>query len=154
MEQPDQARARVVAEARRWLGTPYHPGADVRGAGVDCGMLIVRVFVDVGFCPPFDPRPYPPDWHLHRAEERYLGFVMDHCREVSVAMPGDVCVFRFGRCYAHGGIVTACAPLTLVHAFSPAGAVIEEAVAANAVLSEPARRPRIFSHWPPKESAI
>ena len=153
MTQIEQERARVVAEARRWIGTRYHPGADVRGAGVDCGMLIVRVFVDLGFCPPFDPRPYPPDWHLHRAEERYLGFVTDHCCEVTAAAPGDICVFRFGRCYAHGGIVTAAGPLTLVHAFSPAGTVIEEALSANAVLSEPARRPRIFSLWSHRERA-
>ena len=100
-------RPRVVAEARRWIGTPYHPAADVLGAGVDCGMLIVRVFVDTGLVPPFDPRPYPPDWHLHRSEERYLGFVFDRCHEVPVAdaAPGDVIVFRYGRCHAHGGIV-------------------------------------------------
>ena len=34
-------------------------------------------------CAPFDPRPYPADWHLHRGEERYLGFVFDRCREVA-----------------------------------------------------------------------
>jgi hypothetical protein len=30
---------------------------DLKGVGVDCGMLIVRVFVDTGLCAPFDPRP-------------------------------------------------------------------------------------------------
>ena len=67
-------RNRVVAEARKWILTPYHNGADVRGAGVDCGMLIVRVFVDLGLVPPFDPRPYDPDWMLHRDDEKYLRF--------------------------------------------------------------------------------
>ncbi len=142
-------RARVVAQARRWIGTPYHPAADVLGAGVDCGMLIVRVFVDTGLVPPFDPRPYPPDWHLHRSEERYLGFVLDHAGEVpfAEAAAGDVIVFRYGRCHAHGGIVTGADPLTLVHAFSPARAVVEEALARNAALSEPGRAPRVFSPW-------
>ena len=78
-------RDRIIAEARRWIDTPYHNGADIRGAGVDCGMLIVRVFVDTGLCAPFDPRPYPPDWHLHRGDERYLGFVFDRCAEVDDA---------------------------------------------------------------------
>ena len=137
----------MVAEARRWIGTPYHPCADVLGAGVDCGMLIVRVFVDTGLVPPFDPRPYPPDWHLHRAEERYLGFVFDRCHEVDEPAPGDVVVFRYGRCYAHGGIVTAASPLAFVHAFSPAGMVLEETLARNAVLADPARAPRFFSLW-------
>ena len=140
-------RAAVVARARRWIGTPYHPGADLIGVGVDCGMLLVRVFVDCGLCPPFDPRPYAPDWHLHRSEERYLGFVFAHCQERADVEPGDVVVFRYGRCYAHGGIVTGCAPLTLVHAYSPAGCVLEETVAANATLSDPARARRVFSRW-------
>ena len=140
-------KASVVATSRRWIGTPYHPCADVRGAGVDCGMLIVRVFVDTGLVPPFDPRPYPQDWHLHRSEEKYLGFVFDRCHEVEAPGLGDVVVFRYGRCYAHGGIVTGLDPLTIVHAFSPAGGVIEEALARNATLSDPARAPRFFSLW-------
>lgn len=140
-------RARVVAAARAWIGTPYHPCADIRAVGVDCGMLLVRVFVDSGLCRPFDPRPYASDWHLHRGEERYLGFVFDRCHERAVAGPGDVIVFRYGRCYAHGAIVTAAAPLTIVHAYSPAGCVLEETLASNSVLSDPIRLPRVFSLW-------
>ena len=132
------------AETRSWIGTPYHAEADVRGAGVDCGMLIVRVFVDAGLVPPFDPRPYPSDWHLHRDEEKYLGFVFDHCDEVDAPAAGDVAVFRYGRCWAHGGIVTVAEPLTIVHAFSPAGCVVEEEVARNSSLGEPHRAPRFF----------
>ena len=138
-------RARVVAAARAWIGTPYHPCADLLAVGVDCGMLLVRVFVDSGLCQPFDPRPYASDWHLHGGEERYLGFVFDRCHERTAAEAGDVIVFRYGRCYAHGGVVTAAAPLTIVHAFSPAGCVLEERVDANAALREPARAPRFFT---------
>lgn len=140
-------RAAVVAEARKWIGTPYHNCADVRGAGVDCGMLIVRVFVDTGLCEAFDPRPYPFDWHLHRSEERYLGFVFDRTAEVTGPRPGDVVVFRVGRCYAHGGIVSAPAPLTIVHAYFPARRVLEDVVGRDSALSEPARQPRFFSPW-------
>ena len=140
-------RGRVVAAARSWIGTPYHNCADVKGAGVDCGMLIVRVFVDTGLCAPFDPRPYPADWHLHRSEERYLGFVFDRCAEVGEPQPGDVMVLRFGRCHSHGGIVTVAAPLTLVHAYFQARRVVEERLDRNSVLSDPARKPRFFSYW-------
>jgi len=140
-------RAAVVAEARQWVGTPYHNCADVRGVGVDCGMLLVRAFVDAGLCPPFDPRPYPVDWHLHRSEERYLGFIFDRASEVTAPAPGDVMVLRFGRCYSHGGIVTALQPLTLIHAYFPARRVIEEATSHNAVLCDPARKARFFSFW-------
>ncbi len=144
---PGQQRKRVVSEARRWIGTPYHHAADVRGAGVDCGMLIVRSFVDTGLCEPFDPRPYTADWHLHRSEERYLGFVFDRCCEVETPIAGDVIVFRYGRCFSHGGIVTKAKPLTFVHAYRSAGCVLEEELAQNAELAAPQRERRFFSYW-------
>ncbi|MGP0008545.1 MAG: hypothetical protein ACLPIG_07535 [Methylocella sp.] len=140
-------RAAVVAEARSWVRTPYHHCADVKGAGVDCGMLLVRVFVDTGLCEPFDPRPYAPDWMLHRSEERYLGFIFDRTKEVDRPQPGDVMVFRYGRCYSHGGIVTCANPVTIIHAFAASGKVIEEDVFSNMALSNPGRLPKFFSYW-------
>jgi NlpC/P60 family putative phage cell wall peptidase len=142
-----EQRAAVVAEARSWIATPYHNCADIKGVGVDCGMLIVRVFVDLCLIPPFDPRPYPPDWHLHRSEERYVGGVLEHAREVRAPQPGDVAIFKFGRCHAHGGIVTKVKPLTIVHAYAPARCVLEDDVRRVAALCEPSRDPRFFSFW-------
>ena len=147
MDNESAQRAAVVAAARSWIGTPYHNCADVKGVGVDCGMLLVRVFVDSGLCPPFDPRPYPVDWHLHRSDERYLDFIFARAHEVDRPQPGDVMVLRYGRCHSHGGVVTAVSPLTLVHAYYPARRVVEEEVARNAVLADPARRPRFFNPW-------
>jgi cell wall-associated NlpC family hydrolase len=148
MSSVSSERARVVAEARTWIGTPYHSCADVKGAGVDCGMLIVRVFVDCSLVAPFDPRPYPIDWHLHRSEERYLGFVFDHAHEIACPQPGDVALFKYGRCYSHGGIVTSADPVTIVHAFWPLRLVVEEPVHLNGQLSDPRRALKLFSHWP------
>jgi cell wall-associated NlpC family hydrolase len=145
-------RAAVVREARSWLRTPYHPQGDIKGAGVDCGMLLVRVFVDAGLCTPFDPRPYSPDWMLHRSEERYLGFIFDRTKEVVAPRPGDVMVFRFGRCYSHGGVVTLTSPLTIVHAYAKALMVIEEEIACNPVLCSPAKRAKFFSLWAKQKS--
>ena len=71
----EHARARVVAEARRWIGTPYQHLGDVHGVGVDCAMLLIRIFTDTGLIQPMDPRPYSHQWHLHRSEERYLGWL-------------------------------------------------------------------------------
>ena len=89
-------RAAIVAAAREWIGTPYHHMADVKGAGCDCAMLLVRVFCDIGLVEPFDPRPYVKDWHLHRGEERYLDFLLAHAREVASPLPGDVILFKYG----------------------------------------------------------
>jgi hypothetical protein len=141
------ARARVLDAARGWIGTPYHHMADLHGVGVDCAMLLVRVFCDLDVVAPFDPRPYTRDWMLHRDDERYLGFLLATAREVEAPQCGDVIVFRIGRCYAHGGIVTLPDPLTILHAFAPAGRVLEEPVARNAQLAARLGPARFFSHW-------
>ena len=129
-------RERVVAEARSWIGTPYHNCADIKRVGVDCGMLLVRVYVDLGLVPPFDPRPYTPDWHCHRSEEKYLNSLLERSIKVDAPLPGDVVLFKVGRCYSHGGIVTRLSPLTIVHAFMPAQTVLEEPVMQNAMVAE------------------
>ena len=148
------ARAAVVAAAREWIGTPYHNCADVKGVGVDCGMLLVRVFVDLGLVEPFDPRPYAPDWHLHRSEEKYLGHLLARARRVARPEPGDIVLFRYGRCYSHGGVVTAAAVgdrgysgLAIVHAFHPAHIVLEEEIGRNAELAGRLAAARFFSLW-------
>jgi len=152
-DSPEAAqRAAVVAEARKWILTPYHSNGDIRGVGVDCGMILVRVFVDLGLVAPFDPRPYPTDWHLHRSAERYLGFVGAECSRVTDPQPGDVVVFRYGRCYSHGGIVTRSNPLTIIHAHMEAGMVVEDIVPENPRLSDPERKPLFFSFWAQDES--
>jgi NlpC/P60 family putative phage cell wall peptidase len=140
-------RAAVVAEARSWCGTPYHPMADVKGAGCDCAMLLVRVFCDLGLVAPFDPRPYPPDWHFHRDDERYLGFIMARSAQVEIPLPGDVMVMRYARAYSHGGIVVETEPLTIVHAYIGARRVMEEIVGPNLELRSGARKRQFYSYW-------
>lgn len=120
----DSTQDRIVAEAQRWIGTPYRHSADVFGLGVDCAMLLVRVFCDLGLVPSFDPRPYATDWHLHRSEEKYLGGVMRYAAKVDEPRPGDVALFKFGRCLSHGGIVDQITPeITMIHADLNAGCV-------------------------------
>lgn len=115
----------IVAEARRWLATPYRHQADVLGVGVDCAMLPVRVFTALGLIPAdVEPRPYAPDWHLHRSEEKYLGWVTRFADPVDTPQPGDLVLFRFGRCYSHGGLIDAITPeITMIHADQNAGCV-------------------------------
>lgn len=134
----------VVSAARAWLGTPFHHAADIRGVGVDCGMLLVRVYCDLGLWAPFDPRPYAPDWHLHRDGEPYLDILLARCVEVATPEPGDILALHYGRSWSHAGIVTRLAPLAIVHAFAPARCVLEDEIARNPELAAPERRPRAF----------
>ena len=119
-------RIQVADAARSWIGTPYHHHARRKGAGVDCGMLIIASFVEAGAVPDFDPGFYTRDWHLHRGEEKYLGFVEAHLFLVQEAecltkldplLPGQVLVWKVGRTYSHGAMVTS--PNTFVHASHP-----------------------------------
>src|ERR1700722_6207597 len=116
----NEQRAAVVDEARCWIGTPYHHAADVKGHGVDCAMILIRVYAAVGLIEDFDPRPYTRDWFMHRGEEKYLGHLFDRSREVRAPGLGDIIVFRQGRLYAHAGIVSQLDPLAIIHAFAPA----------------------------------
>lgn len=140
-------RVLVVAEARKWIGTPYHHQADILGSGVDCIMLVVRAFVDAKLVDPVDPRPYSDEWFQHQSDELYLNGISLRCTEIQNPRAGDIALFRYGRCYAHGGIVTAADPLTIVHAYLPAGRVVEEEVSTNGDLMLPKRKPRFFSLW-------
>jgi cell wall-associated NlpC family hydrolase len=140
-------RVSVVDEARSWTRTPYHHAADVKGHGVDCAMILVRVYCDLGLVEKFDPRPYTRDWMMHRNEERYLGFLFARAKMVTGPKPGDIILFRVGRCFAHGGIVTVAAPLTIVHAYSPAGAVLEEDIGRNCDLAARLPKAKFASYW-------
>jgi hypothetical protein len=145
-----EQRALVVTEARRWIRTPYHHGADIRGAGVDCLMLLVRVYADLGLIPRIDPRPYQADWMLHNNDELYLDGVLAHAREVESPKPGDIALFRWGRTLSHGGIVTvfeAPGRFRLIHAAARAGFVLEDDATVDVLLSDPKRARRFFSRW-------
>jgi cell wall-associated NlpC family hydrolase len=131
-------RAAVVAEARSWLGTRYHHAADVKGrqGGVDCAMLLVRVYCDLGLVERFDPRPYTRDW-----------FLLARSREVRTPLEGDIVLFKVGRCFAHAGIVSRADPLTIIHAFSNAHCVVEDVIERSAELSARLKTARFASYW-------
>lgn len=115
-------RVAIVEEAKTWLRTPWHHCARVKGAGVDCGQLIIACYVNAGLVPDFQTGDYTADWHLHRSEERYLEFVEAHLDRCDAPLPGDVVVWRFGRTFSHGAIVVDW-PL-VIHAFVPERAVV------------------------------
>lgn len=142
----EAARAAVVAEARTWLRTPYHHQGRVKGVGVDCAMILCDVYHKAGLIPFIDPRPYPPDWHLHRGEERYLGWVEQYAVRVERPEPGDIAVWRFGRCFAHGAIVEAWP--YVIHALKIEGEVTQTDVSNHPDLSIRSKHPVIFySLW-------
>jgi len=122
MTQASPLRAAVVAEARRWLGTPFHHAARVKGHGVDCLMLLAEVYERAGICDHVAPPFYVPDWHLHQGAERYAEGLLRYARPIEgPPLPGDIALFRFGRTFSHGAIVTSWP--RLIHAYWSQGVV-------------------------------
>jgi len=120
-----QVRARIVAEAREWIGTPYHHRARIKGVGVDCAQLLIGVYAAAGVIEEFETGDYPQDWALHRDDEDFLGWVLGKGgRPVDRALPGDVLLYRYGRCYSHGAI--AVDDEYMIHSFMGRGVEIVE----------------------------
>ena len=135
-------RRAVVEEARTWLRTPYHHMGRVKGAGVDCATLLAEVYARTGVVPALAIPFYPPDWHLHRNAERYLDFILAHAVEIDSRVaqgeadsrpspwceakpePGDVAMWRFGKCFSHGAIVIDWP--VVIHAYAGKGCVLED----------------------------
>lgn len=103
MVTPDQI-AKIDAEARSWLDTPYVPHGRVKGVGVDCGHLLWAVYSTIAEGLPLPPEQYAPDWALHTTEEKYLDFIMPFVRQVPKVSPGGFSLYHVGRAYSHAAI--------------------------------------------------
>ena len=129
----------ILAEADSWLLTPFHHRGLVKGVGVDCAHFLIGVFSAVGAFPLWQPEDYPPDWHLHRGEERFLGYLEQYANRVDDPHPGDVAMFRFGRCVSHGSIIVRWP--RIIHAYIGQGVVYADAN------TSPKLRGRIDTFW-------
>jgi NlpC/P60 family putative phage cell wall peptidase len=128
-------RARVTAVAREWIGTPFHDHAEVKGVGCDCATLLKCVFTEAGIVQPFTLDHYSPQFFLHQSEERYVGWVLKFAREIeeSEARPGDIVLYRIGKCFAHGALIIEPGWPTIIHAH----------FAARCVRRDDGRNPRL-----------
>lgn len=121
--------ARVVAEARRWIGTPYVHQASCRGAGCDCLGLLRGVWRALHGVEPEAIPPYTPDWDEPTGEERLWRAARRHLMARSpgaAAEPGDVLLFRMraGSVAKHLGIAARCgAGATFIHSYAGHGVV-------------------------------
>jgi cell wall-associated NlpC family hydrolase len=99
----------VVSEALAWEGTPFHHQARVKGAGVDCGQLLLAAYQGAGLIPAdYEPPPYAFQWHLHQTEEQFLHIIEElGGHRVDRPGPGDVAIWQMGKTYSHGAIVIA-----------------------------------------------
>ena len=122
-------RNEIVAEARRWIGTPYRHQASLKGVGCDCLGLVRGVWRAVVGAEPEHAPPYRPDWAEATRFESLAAAASRHFSPVAVAdiAAGDVLLFRWraGFVAKHAAIVTASD--RMVHAHDGA-AVTEVAI--------------------------
>lgn len=134
-------REAVVIEAATWLKTPYHHHARLKGVGVDCAQLLCAVYEACGLVQPVDPGTYAVDWHLHHGEEVFSGWLERFATLQPAGSPlqkGDVCLFKFGRCFSHGSI------------YAGNGLFIHSYIGRGVIWSRPTEDPlegREMQHW-------
>lgn len=120
---PPGIAARVVAEARAWIGTPYVHQASCLGAGADCLGLVRGIWRALYGHEPCAIPPYTPGWAEEGGDEDLLcaARVWLVPRALEDATPGDVLVFRMRERGAarHLGVQSACgADARFIHACS------------------------------------
>lgn len=99
-------RQAIVDEALTWVKTPWRHQGEIKGAGVDCGKLIYKVYKHLERVPEFDVPCYSRQWMLHRDYDEMLswsgrlGFVA-----TDTPLPGDVAIWKIGRTYSHAAII-------------------------------------------------
>jgi len=117
-----------VAEARRWIGTPYVHQASVRGAGCDCLGLIRGLWrMRYGAEPQAIPA-YTSDWSEPQGDESLWMAAQAHFDNVSGRSyaPGQVLLFRMrdGAVAKHLGFVAVSDPHpSFIHAYAGHGVV-------------------------------
>lgn len=119
---------RIVAEARRWIGTPYRHQAAQMGAGTDCLGLVRGVWQALGGVETEAAPAYSMDWSEPQGEERLWAAAHRHLRDGQAGgpKPGDVLLFRMRQdaVAKHLGIMTQDDPAPrFVHAYSGHGVV-------------------------------
>lgn len=118
-------RAKVVAAARSYLRTPYHAEGRIRGAGVDCLTLIALAYEEAGIVINAPVPHYSPTFMLHHSEEQYLQGLLKYAHEVETPLPGDIVIWKFGRCFSHAAIVIKWPEI--IHAYVGSGVTLENA---------------------------
>jgi NlpC/P60 family putative phage cell wall peptidase len=109
----------ILAEARRWIGTPYMHRASLRGVGCDCLGLVRGVWRALYGPEPEIAPDYSPDWAEATREERLYAAGLRHLVPIAVEAfsRGDVLLFRWrdGAPAKHLGIAASAASMIHAH---------------------------------------
>lgn len=112
-------REQIIAEARTWLGTPWHHQARLKGVGVDCIGLAIGVAKALGLS------DYDIDGYGMQPDVKALVKTIESIATrigIADARPGDMVLINFAQHPQHLGILT---DKGIIHALSRVGFVAE-----------------------------
>jgi NlpC/P60 family putative phage cell wall peptidase len=123
---PVLTRPEIVAEARRWIGTPYRHQASLRDVGCDCLGLVRGVWRALVGPEPEPLAAYAPDWALATRRETLAEGARRCLRErpPETALPGDVLLFRWRASLPAAHVAILAGPCAMIHAHD--GAAVAE----------------------------
>jgi len=112
-------RAQVIAEARRWIDTPYRHQASCRGAGSDCLGLIRGIWRELCGAEPLPLPPYTPNWDEATDHDRLLSAARScfTCVDKADTQPGDIMLFLMTPRGACKHIAVRASAATIIHAY-------------------------------------
>ncbi len=123
-------RIDAVAEARTWLGTPFHHQASVKGVGCDYIGLIKGVGVTLGLVD-YDPASKEArafaNYSMLPDSKRMREGLSTWLVEIPVAdvLPADIYFMAWGREPQHVALAT---DRGIIHSYSGVGKVVEHAL--------------------------
>lgn len=111
----------IIAEARKWEGTPYVHQHSTIQQGCDCLGLVRGVWRSVHGSEPVTVPNYSPAWDEVAKEEVLLNHAKSLFNSTDEPTPGDVIVFRMkrGMVAKHCAIMTT--PNRMIHSYQGLG---------------------------------
>lgn len=134
-------RLRIVEVAKTWMNTPFHDCAGIKGIGVDCAYLPIRILNETGLFDRIpDPPPYSPQVMLHRNDEPYLAMIQMYMHEIpeAHAKPADMVLYKVGRSFCHGGIIVEW-PGFIIHPIRDRGVIGSHGIEEGFLFRKPRR---------------
>jgi NlpC/P60 family putative phage cell wall peptidase len=109
----------ILAEAVRWIGTPYCHQASRRGVGADCLGLIVGIWNALATTPLNLPRHDQRSWAQHADGEPLLDGLRQFLIEkpAATAEPGNVLALRWRSHWPASHLAVLMDDGTIVHAY-------------------------------------
>jgi NlpC/P60 family putative phage cell wall peptidase len=113
----------VVAEARRWIGTPWRHQARLRGIGVDCGGLVIGVGQALGL----PVQDHPPGYARLPDGVSLRACVEGQCTRIPELEQGAILLLRWEADPQHLAIVSMLPEgfIGMIHAWAGIRRVVE-----------------------------